>query len=92
MKVKRVICIVTKHKWVLGRVAERWARELVPSKKGYHNRACTRCDKEEWHADVVEKEAERILGVRKRLGFTKAQSESKLWDPMKKPLDPDEFP
>ena len=89
MKAKRVVCIIKDHKWVVGRVAERWARDLIPDKKSYHNRACTRCEKEEWNADEVEKDAERILMMRDRLGATKQQAELEPGDRL---VDPHEFP
>ena len=91
-RAKRVICIVTQHKWVYGRVAEKWARAVLPDRKNYHNRECSRCEKAEWDADKIEDEAERLRGIKRRLGNTKAQSDAELWDPMKKTIDPDEFP
>jgi hypothetical protein len=89
MKAKRVICVVKGHEWIVGRVAESWARELVKDKKSYHNRACSRCEKEEWNADDVEKEAERLMVLRDRLGYTKKQADL---EPGDQPVDPDEFP
>ncbi|MGD9725453.1 MAG: hypothetical protein AB7L09_00990 [Nitrospira sp.] len=89
MKAKRVICVVKGHVWVLGRVAGRVDRELVPGLKSYHNRACSRCDLEEWNADEVEAEAERIRLLKERMGFSKDQSEL---EPIDQSVDPNEFP
>jgi len=92
VKAKRVICVIKDHEWVFGRVAERWARALVPGKKSYHNRACSRCTKEEWNADDIEKEAERILQLKRMLGGTEVQAHVEPVDPNDRPCDPDEFP
>ncbi len=92
MKAKRVICVIKGHNWVVGRVAERWVRDLVPDEKSYHNRACIRCLKEQWNADVAEKEAERILSIRDMLGGTEVQANIGPVDPDDRPCDPDEFP
>ena len=92
MKAKRVICVIKGHSWVVGRVADGWARDLVKDEKSYHNRACTRCTKEQWNADIVEKEAERILSLRQMLGGTEVQANIVPVDPNDRPCDPDEFP
>jgi hypothetical protein len=89
MKAKRVVCVVKGHEWVVGRVAEKWARELVKGRPSYHNRACSRCEKEEWNADETEKAAERILMMKDRLGATQKQAEISLES---RTVDPDEFP
>ncbi len=89
MKAKRVICVVKGHEWVVGRVAGSSAREVVKGRHSYHNRACTRCEKEEWNADDTEAEAERLQAMKERLGFTKKHAEFELGD---QPVDPNEFP
>lgn len=89
MKAKRVICVVKGHEWIVGRVAEKDARELVKGRPSYHNRACSRCEKEEWNADDVEKEAERLAALKERLGVTKTQADL---EPGDRPIDPNEFP
>lgn len=88
----RIVCMVKDHQWVTGRVAEQWARELIKGKKSYHNRACSRCGKEQWNADDVEAEAERMLMMKERLGVTRKQAELEAMDPRKRPIDPNEFP
>ena len=92
MKAKRVICIVKGHEWIAGRVAEQWARDVVKSRPSYHNRACTRCDVEEWNADDVEAEAGRLQLLKERLGFTKKQADIEVVNPKDRPIDPNEFP
>ena len=89
MKAKRVICVVKGHERVVGRIADRTDRELVPGKKSYHNRVCSRCDTEEWNADDVEAEAERIRNLKERMGYSKKHADL---EPGDKPVDPDEFP
>lgn len=81
MKAKRVICIVKGHEWVAGRLAESWAREVITSKSSYHNRACTRCKKEEWNADKTETEADLVIQLKQRLGLTKTQADIESVDP-----------
>ena len=92
MKAKRVVCVVKGHDWIVGRVAEQFARDLVLDQKSYHNRACKRCDKEEWNADDIEAEAERLNQVRERLGYSKEQAEREPVNPSDMLIDPDEFP
>jgi hypothetical protein len=89
MKAKRVICVVKGHDWIVGRIADDNARRFVTGKKSYHNRACTRCCKEEWNADDVEEEAERLMDLRDRLGVTRTHADI---DPRDAACDPDEFP
>lgn len=91
MKAKRVICVIKGHEWIVGRVAGREHRDLVV-KKSYHNRACTRCGKEEWNADDTEAEAEEIRLMKERLGFSKARAEMEAMDPRDRPIDPNGFP
>jgi hypothetical protein len=92
MKAKRVICVIKGHEWIVGRLAQSWARDLVKGEKSYHNRACTRCDLEQWNADKIEKEADRILGVKRMLGVTETQAKLGPVDPADRPCDPNEFP
>lgn len=89
MKAKRVVCIIKGHQWVVGRVADKNARDLVPDRPSYHNRACSRCEKEEWNADDIEAEAERILTIKDRLGSTRKHAELTPGD---RPIDPNAFP
>jgi hypothetical protein len=89
MKAKRVVCVIKGHQWVVGRPAEKWSRDLVKGRPSYHNRACTRCEKEEWNADEVEEEAQRLLQIKERLGATKKHAEL---EPGDKFVDPNEFP
>ena len=92
MKAKRVICVVKGHEWICGRLAESRARDMVKGEKSYHNRACTRCSKEEWNADDVEKEAERLLQLKLMLGGTEVQANIAPVDPNDRLCDPNEFP
>jgi len=92
VKAKRVICVIKGHVWVVGRVADRVERELNPGRKSYHNRACSRCEAEEWNADECEAEAERIRQLKARLGDTRAQAEAESMDPKDRPIDPHAFP
>lgn len=88
MKLK---CLIKGHLWMVGRVADRESRHLVDA-KSYHNRACGRCGKEEWNADEVEAEAERIRVVREMLHETRRVARIKEMDPKLRPIDPHEFP
>lgn len=92
VKAKRVVCVIKGHEWVVGRAAGKWARALVPDEKSYHNRACTRCAKEEWNADDVEKEADRILQLKQMLGGSETQASILRLDPNDRACDPHEFP
>ena len=92
MKAKRVVCVVKGHPWVIGRLAESWARDLVPGKKSYHNRACARCATEQWNADDIEKEADRILELKRLLGGTEVAANTESIDPRDRPIDPHAFP
>ena len=47
----------------------------MTDKKSYHNRVCKHCEKEEWNADKVEKEAEKFLRLREMLGGTMTATE-----------------
>jgi len=92
MKAKRVICVVKGHVWIAGRVADRVIRDLVPGRQSYHNRACSRCGAEQWNADDVEAEAERLRVLKERLGVTRTQANTKVVDPRTRPIDPNTFP
>jgi len=92
MKAKRVVCVVKGHDWIVGRVAGSAAREIVTDRKSYHNRACKRCEKEEWNADDCEAEADRLQELKERLGYTKKQADIEAMDPKDRPIDPDVFP
>lgn len=85
-------CLFGKHTWLTGRVVSDHARNLVPDEKSYHNRACAYCPKEEWNADEIEAEADRITFVREMLRETKRVAKIKPVAPKKLILDPDEFP
>ena len=76
MRAARLVCAVVDHRWVLGRLASSWARELVPGWPCYHNRACTRCGVEQWRADEAERDAQRIQDVRRMLRGTRGQAEA----------------
>jgi hypothetical protein len=76
-------CIFSGHDWITGRVADSDARRMVPDQKSYHNRACRRCGKAEWHADETEKRADEL--ARARLALRKGKRRDK-------PCDPNEFP
>jgi hypothetical protein len=88
----RLRCLIGRHEWVAGRAADRWARNFVKGKKSYHNRGCKHCPKEEWNADETEKEAERLLSLKKKLGSNQVQADAEPVDPCDLLCDPDEFP
>ena len=92
MKARIVFCIIKGHDWIYGRVAELWARELIPGKTSYHNRACRRCTHEQWNADEIEKEADTIRQVRRMLGGPARWADTEMVDPKDLLCDPNEFP
>jgi len=81
-------CLFKGHDWVVGRVAEKWARQALEHQKSYHNRVCRRCHKEEWNADDVERKAKAVLGARDIILGTK----NLLEKGRHVAVDPDEFP
>jgi|3_EtaG_2_1085321.scaffolds.fasta_scaffold30222_4 hypothetical protein len=81
-------CLIGRHEWVVGRAAQEQARQLV-TKKNYHNRACKHCGKEEWNADEAEAEADKVMLLKDRLGYTRKQAELGAGGAL---CDPHEFP
>lgn len=84
----RFRCLIGRHEWVIGRAAHSHARQLV-DKKNYHNRACKHCGKEEWNADEAEAEADRVVLLKDKLGYTRHQAELGATGGL---CDPNEFP
>lgn len=56
------------HEWIYGRVADREVRQALPRWKVFHNRACSRCGKEDMAADNAEAEYDRLIRIKSGLG------------------------
>ena len=85
-------CLFKGHVWIIGRAADRVARQMAKPRKSYHNRACCHCGKEEWNADEAEADADRVHAVHDLLRETKRVARLKKVDPAVRPIDPNEFP